>query len=60
MENKKSNSTFEAPKAEVVLFDNEDVLTTSGGAGSLPGTNMPNEGPVVPAPSSFVNTNFPD
>ncbi len=31
------NKTFEMPKAEVIIFNNEDVITTSGDPNELPG-----------------------
>ncbi len=33
------DKTFETPKVEVILFDNEDVITTSGDPNELPGVN---------------------
>ncbi len=38
MEMKEKNNVFEMPKAEIVIFEQEDVITTSK-----------NEGPFVPA-----------
>ncbi len=29
--------TFEMPKAEVIIFDKEDIITTSGNSNETPG-----------------------